>query len=356
MTFLYNQPLAHRFGVALVGCIEGSEWQSFEAAVAWVRRSGTQHLIPSLRGFLRRGGSVQITVGVDIENTSEEGLQDLLDLGTSGRAEIFVYHNEFEVTFHPKVYLFTTTDRARLIVGSNNLTEAGLYANTEAGLQIDGRPQDPVMVEARQALESWRDPAEKLVRPLDAALLADLVREGYVFSERVLRQRRRQATEGRARSSRTRQLFARKRITVPSFRPVLPQVGLVLLMRVRRASETARRTQVQLPIRVVRTQFFQGANELISGHDGRRHAIVQASARGGINTLKVEIPEIEPMNEPVLRLERAPTGIVYEVYDAGSVLGWPIMDALRIGLRTTPPTTSLTLPSKPHRSTWFRFI
>lgn len=240
MNFLYNQPIAHRFGVTLTQLIESGEWHSVDAAVAWVRRSGTKHLLPSLVDFLRRGGSARFTIGIDIENTSQEGLQDLLSLGNAGTAETFIYHNEFDVTFHPKVYLFSTNDRARLIVGSNNLTEAGLFTNTEAGLQIDGALTDPVIMEAHIALASWRDPSEQLAKQLDDVLLNDLVRGGYVFPEAALRRRRADSKRNAvARREAAAVLFGRRRFIAPPPPPAHPvgvvQVGRVLLMRVRRA-------------------------------------------------------------------------------------------------------------------------
>lgn len=83
---LYNQPLAHRFGTALAN---------------------------------------------DIENTSAEGLRDLLDWESNGSLETHIYHNEANPTFHPKIYLLRNDAEARLIVGSNNITGAGLFVNTE---------------------------------------------------------------------------------------------------------------------------------------------------------------------------------------------------------------------------------
>ena len=94
MATIYNQALAHRFGVALAGLLESGEWTDFEAAVAWVRRSGTRHLLPPLRTFLNAGGRAQITVGIDLDNTSQEGLEDLLALTAAGNCKTFVYHNE----------------------------------------------------------------------------------------------------------------------------------------------------------------------------------------------------------------------------------------------------------------------
>jgi len=158
MSSLYNQPTAHRFGVELQDLLEASEWNHFDAAVAWVRRSGTRHLLPSLKAFLQRGGAAKFIIGVDIENTSKEGLDDLLSLDGLGQCSTFIHHNETEVTFHPKLYLLAGVGRARLIVGSNNLTEAGLFTNTEAGLQIDAAPNEAVIEDARHALAAWCDP------------------------------------------------------------------------------------------------------------------------------------------------------------------------------------------------------
>lgn len=357
----YNQPLAHRFGTALTGDIENEKWTRVEIAVAWVRRSGTQHVETSFKKFLRRGGFAQITVGVDIENTSAEGLNDLLALGARGNIETYIYHNEAATTFHPKVYLFRNDSDARLIVGSNNLTEAGLFVNTEAGLQLDAPLTDSIIQDARTALATWRDPGTGFVKRLDATLLGDLVHLGYVYPEKELRKRRK-ASSNRLKSRRrtaSQSLFKAQRYPAPRVQRAhvsAAQVpGTVLLMRVRRASKTARRTQIQIPIRVVRTKFFTGIKELISAHDGRAHQLVPASARGGLNTVKTEIPEIEPMIDPVLRLERTDTAIIYQAFDANSVLGTPIRQALMNGFKISPPASSSSIADL-KKATWWRFI
>jgi len=357
----YNQPLAHRFGTALASEFESDKWTRIEMAVAWVRRSGTQHLGSSFKKFLGRGGFAQLTVGVDIENTSEEGLEDLLSLEADGNIETYIHHNEAETTFHPKVYLFRNDAEARLVVGSNNLTEAGLFVNTEAGLQLDALLTDPLIRHARTALAAWRDPHTGLAKRLDQILLRDLVHLGYVFREQELRKRRtasRKKSEGK-RPPASQPLFVAERYTAPpvggAVVPAAQVQGTVLLMRVRRASETARRTQIQIPIRVVRTSFFEDMTELVSDHDNRTHSLVHASARGGLNTIKAEVPEIQSMPDPVLRLERTANSIKYRAFDAGSVLGAPIRDALLNGFDMTPETSYASIADK-DRATWWRFI
>jgi hypothetical protein len=314
-----------------------------------------------IQKFLRGGGIAQVTVGVDIENTSEEGLTDLLSWESEGQMETFIYHNELDSTFHPKVYLLRNDADARLIVGSNNLTEAGLYVNTEAGLQLDAPLADPTISDARAALAAWRDEASKVVRRLDTTLLNDLVALGYVFPETELKQRRKASSDRSKAKRRTAglALFEGIRITRPQVpgprRPTAHVAGTVLLMRVRRASETERRTQIQIPIRVVQTHFFHGVYDLVSAHDGRAHVIVRARARGGLNTIKTEIPEIDPMNDPVLRLERTPTAIIYRAFDSSSILGTPIVQALLRGFAMSPPATFKTIADRA-KATWWRFI
>lgn len=361
-SLFYNQPIAHRFGKALINSIESGEWKRIEIAVAWVRQSGTRHIKPCLTKFLSGGGIAKFTVGIDIENTSKEGIEDLLELQDIGDCESYIYHNEANATFHPKVYLLQNEIRTRLIIGSNNITEAGLYVNTEAGLQLETPSNDSIVVEVRETLASWRDVSSGFVKRLDGILLRDLVALGYIMPESALRSRRRKSVEESKiiRPGVRQALFRSLNITVPPLpSPRITQeqiAGTVLLMRVRRASEKARRTQVQIPLRVIRTRFFEGVTEIVSAHDGRSHAIITASARGGLNTMKVELPEIDLMTDPVVRLERTPNTIIYQTFDANSVLGRPIMDALRKGIEFDPPVTFLTAPQEPQRATWWRFI
>lgn len=379
----FNQPLAERFGNYLIQEIRNDQWSKLDIAVAWVRASGVRHLIPSLRGFLQRGGAIRIIVGLDLEHTSTEGLQSLLDLSADGDISTFVYHNEASTIFHPKLYLFSNELTANLIVASNNITESGLFRNTEAGLKVSLPIGNETIVSAFNALDSWSDESTNLSKLLTDELLAELEANSYVHPEAAITARfarPENADRGQVQEAR-RRLFGSVHTSPPRPPvaaadenrrvvevPVLPDVdqgieqvdldeamGEVLLMRVRKAA-AGRPTQTQLPKAVRQSTFFGGITTVTSSHTGEIHGVHEAHARGIVNTLKLEIPEIRFMADPVIRFEKGEGGIQYEAYDRSSPQGETIMRALTEGLAGPRRTTSLTRPNSPESSTWWRFI
>lgn len=386
----YSQPLATRFGNSLISHIQSGTWRRFDIAVAWVRATGLRHLEPALRSYLEAGNELTVVVGVDLDNTTKEGLVALLDLENYGASSTFIHHNESGTIFHPKLYLFRGENHAKLIVGSNNITEAGLYRNTEAGLEIEATTTDKIIVTAVNALDSWKDTSLGLARKLDRAFLNDLLRHGYIKEEAAVKAEwasRRVASS--VRESTGGKLFGAVSVTpparpdvsgnvtttrqpgakpnrAPKLKPAAtaaPQVpissaaGQVLLMRLRKA----RRTQVQIPLAVMSTPFFKGAQHVLSVATNVTRGIrpthaARARAGANPNTLKLEMPETRNMTDPVARFERTSVGIQYEVYDQSTPKGQAIVLSLQAGLVNTPPSTYLTVPSSPSISTWWRFI
>lgn len=388
----YSQPISTRFGTDLINNIGSGTWTKLDIAVAWVRQSGIAHLEPVLKSFLNLGGELNIVVGVDLNNTTKEGLESLIQLEKYGKASTFVHHNESGTVFHPKLYLFRNLSEARLIVGSNNITEAGLFRNTEAGLQLDASIDDQKILDAVNAMHAWRDPSLGLARQLDAAFLLELATSGYVTDEAAARAEiaAKRAARG-GRSDGKKKLFGTVAVSAPT-KPVTEKIaapsqkttnsnrsrsavdtdhskttaisnllqvahGQVLLMRVRKA----RGTQVQIPLAVMKTPFFKGASEVRSVLSDVRRGIHPTHPKGdrasdNPNTLKLEMPETRSMDDPVARFERTPLGIQYEVYDSSSAKGAAIMQALEQGRLQQPPITFLTVPSNPSSATWWRFI
>lgn len=180
-----QQPLGTVLKAALTGQI--LPFHTFRAAVAFVKRSGVQHIQAELRQFVQAEGKAQIVVGIDQLGSSQEGLTGLLNaVGKIG--SIWINRTvETYVTFHPKVYLFISNDAALLIVGSGNLTEGGLYTNDEASLvywlDLQKSEDQTLLREINANLDRWCDVAEGNALLLTTDLLNELVTAGLIPTE-----------------------------------------------------------------------------------------------------------------------------------------------------------------------------
>ena len=162
-----------------------SDWGEFRAAVAFVKRSGVRHIAGRLSEFAR-SHRVDFIVGVDHQGTSYEGLKGLMDAVTpTGR--VVVFHNRLPHTFHPKVYVFKSPERAEIVVGSGNLTAGGLYTNYEAGLRIaldlGNETHREVMESIDGALDGWSGTDSGTSTDLNAERLEWLAQSGLVLKE-----------------------------------------------------------------------------------------------------------------------------------------------------------------------------
>ena len=184
MEFIVQPAQSNRLGEYLNDNF-AANWTHFRAAVAFVKRSGTQHIDSGLAAFAA-SHDVEIIAGIDHQGTSYEGLQSLLDsVSPSGR--IIVFHNPGFLTFHPKVYLFKSSSAADIVIGSGNLTQGGLYSNYEAGLRLRLDLADPDQAATLQHIENvldqWNDTTTGTALLLSSTLLAQLVAQGLAPPE-----------------------------------------------------------------------------------------------------------------------------------------------------------------------------
>ena len=179
------QPIGQiRLGDWLNSNLQG-DWAGFRAAVAFVKKSGVRYIETALTGFAQ-SKSVEIIAGVDHQGTSYEGLKALLD-AVSPNSRVVIFHNRLPHTFHPKIYLFTSTKKAEVFVGSGNLTAGGLYTNYEIGLRIpldlNEEAQQGVLDNIEAVLDIWSDESSVTTLILDHARLEVLVKAGLVPKE-----------------------------------------------------------------------------------------------------------------------------------------------------------------------------
>ena len=189
---LLVQPFSEKsMGKFIIEALSGvhGPFDLFQVAVAFAKRSGVQHIEAKLKEFVGNGKNARIVVGIDLNGTTAEGLEALLNaIGNKG--DLLVNHDEdMFVTFHPKIYFFESDDRAILTVGSGNLTAGGLYSNDEgfAILELDKSEavDQAVIDQYKENFEKWCDEDSELVRRIsNTDDIQALVEAGYVPYER----------------------------------------------------------------------------------------------------------------------------------------------------------------------------
>lgn len=162
---------------------------------AFASRQAVLRLKRRLHELHAGGTAVRVVVGVDMGGTSKEVLQEL----SSWPFEVFVFKNRKSgVTFHPKLYLVEAPTGGEIFLGSNNLTEGGLYRNYEGAVQVSyNLPDDAAeFAAAKNQLSKFIEPAAPIGRILDEGYLQWLVARNDIPSEVEVRQLRKLAREG----------------------------------------------------------------------------------------------------------------------------------------------------------------
>jgi hypothetical protein len=183
---------AERLGDRLLTEMGSGRWTDLRAAIAYVKMSGVKQIGAALFGF-SASGSVRMTVGIDQQGSSLEGVQTLWQVLGGNPATLFVLNNPStnpSPTFHPKVWLFSNPDQALLIAGSGNLTAGGLFTNYEFGsvTELDLRnPTDrSVFDRTTSLLDEWADASHPEVTEISAASLQNMHASGELPSESAI--------------------------------------------------------------------------------------------------------------------------------------------------------------------------
>ncbi len=102
------------------------------------------------------GGITRLVFGIDMGGTSQEVLKEILSWHTDNKV---VKHRRPGFTFHPKLYLVEWQNKAEIIIGSNNVTEGGLFRNYESSARIIyDLPNDNLLYDtAQQELNRFLD-------------------------------------------------------------------------------------------------------------------------------------------------------------------------------------------------------
>ena len=128
ITFLgqgFEEKSTNAVGNYLMNYLNSTNYHSFIGISAFASESG----IYGLAGFLSIANksyrNLTLIVGVDLEGTSKEALEEILELNIDS----FIFYQKEQPVFHPKIYLFEGDNETKIIIGSSNLTRGGLFTN-----------------------------------------------------------------------------------------------------------------------------------------------------------------------------------------------------------------------------------
>jgi len=120
-------------GNFIIDSLESENYSSFNAFVAFVSTGGLKNIIDEMLAFREAGGAIKLYLGVNLNATSKEALEKLLE----NEIESYVIYSPNNIIYHPKIYAFEGDETTRAIIGSSNLTESGLFQNIEASVCVD---------------------------------------------------------------------------------------------------------------------------------------------------------------------------------------------------------------------------
>ena len=121
-----------QLGSEISAILEADHFERIVFVSAFVGLKAILRLRERLLEHMENGTDVCVVVGIDLGGTSKEVLEELSRWG----CRVYVFHNAIpRSTFHPKIYLFESNDSSTVFIGSNNLTDGGLYSNYEAAAE-----------------------------------------------------------------------------------------------------------------------------------------------------------------------------------------------------------------------------
>ena len=174
------------------------DFTDFRLVVAYAKAGPLLRLKKLLDVWRANGRTVRAIFGIDQQGTSREALELALALCN----EVYVTQ-ERGITFHPKAYVFTGATKARLYLGSNNLTVGGTETNFEAAVLVEAAlPADNAVLTEIDDLWNQLLPARCVAtRRLDQLLLSNLVAAGDVVDEKAIRKTLNKATGAKKTST-----------------------------------------------------------------------------------------------------------------------------------------------------------
>lgn len=153
-------------------------------AVAFVKMSGVNLLLPSIKKAIAKKSKVQMVAGQHFSLTEPKALYQVRNLFKNSQlSKLYLAHAVSKtVIFHPKLYLFKIGSKGIIVTGSTNITQGGLAKNIECSLCVECNTTDAVWKDAKQFIDNLLLPENAE----EATLLAIKRYESFYESQKKL--------------------------------------------------------------------------------------------------------------------------------------------------------------------------
>ncbi len=184
--FIFQGFTARTHGAAVQELFDVGKVRSVSISVAFVNEGGVEHIEAAIKPHAK---VTRVLAGIRNEITSIQGLERLRKL--IGSRLYTVDTGSRLLVFHPKFFLVRGEDRARMMIGSANLTLGGLNNNVEASLLLDcdlSDKTDRALIEGVEAeLDSVIADYTAHVAPVASkAVLEEMLNSGRLIDEKTL--------------------------------------------------------------------------------------------------------------------------------------------------------------------------
>ncbi|HOI29809.1 MAG TPA: phospholipase D-like domain-containing protein [Melioribacteraceae bacterium] len=141
-------------------------------ALAFIRQSGVNMLIPFIEKFIERGNSVSIIFANDFGATEAEAIRTLKEVGVKLK-----YYSNPRTSFHIKSYIFKKSNYGLAIIGSSNLSASGLSSGKEWNVCVKSDEINFVTIlqeyEQLWASEYSKDISDQILSKLESQIQSD---------------------------------------------------------------------------------------------------------------------------------------------------------------------------------------
>lgn len=216
-------------GNHLVNFLGLTGFDSFTGISAFASESGVYGLSGYLNAAKKNFKNLNLIVGVDLEGTSKEALEEILALNINS----YIFYQQEQPIFHPKIFLIEGTKETKIIIGSSNLTRGGLFTNVESSMLIEFDLNDKeglaLLSELKGYYKSLFDFSDPNLLKISTSVIADLFSKGIIPDETARRSNYVKKSTGTssASSTSTSTVVIQKRTTakVPSTFPSKPRTA-----------------------------------------------------------------------------------------------------------------------------------